>query len=243
MPVLGIVASQQVLKLMPPILTNLETWIDASDATSVTLSSGKVSQINDLSGNGRHLVQATSTNQPTYSTNVKNGLNAMQMSGNQWVRQSSNWTPTDPITFYWVGQMSNTGATYLGTGWTNYRLDLQSYQSNSGAGASFQTEGGNVMSILINSTNIADGTWRYLTELRGTGTDAQAYANTSLGSSSTVGGAGMSALGSGTLTLGTRSDGAAPMSGYIGESMIYLGKHNSTQLAAMHAYFAAKWGI
>jgi hypothetical protein len=243
MPVLGIVASQQVLKVTPPILTDLATWIDASDATSVTLSSGKVSQINDLSGNGRHLVQATSTNQPTYSTNVKNGLNAMQMSGSQWVRQSTNWTPTDPITFYWVGQFTNNGTVYLGSGWSNYRLDLQSYQSNSGNGAAFQVEGNNCMSIVASGTNISDGVWRYLTELRGTGTDAQAYANTTLGSSSSVGGSGMNSLGSGTLTLGTRSDGAVPMSGYIGEAMIYLGKHNSTQLAAMHAYFAAKWGI
>src|SRR5258708_6055170 len=47
-------------------------WYDASNAGSITQSGGTVSQWNDLSGNARHLTQATTTLQPTYTASVLN---------------------------------------------------------------------------------------------------------------------------------------------------------------------------
>lgn len=44
-------------------------WWDTSNAGSITESSGAVSQINDLSGNSRHLTQSNGSNQPTYTAN------------------------------------------------------------------------------------------------------------------------------------------------------------------------------
>jgi len=41
-------------------------WYDASDASSVTLVGGKVSQWNDKSGNNRHAMQTNAVNRPTY---------------------------------------------------------------------------------------------------------------------------------------------------------------------------------
>lgn len=236
MPILGITASQQTLRTTPPILTNLATWIDPSDSGSVTLSSGKVSQINDLSGNGRHMVQATSTNQPTYASGVKNGLNAMQMSGSQWVRQSSNWTPASTTTFYIVYMMS---AGYLATGWTNYRLDLTNRDNTYNTGA-IQVEGGNI-TVQAATFDTANSTWYYTTLVRQTGNSAQTWLNTSAIASSAS--SSFSALGSGVLTLGTRGDNAAPMTGYIGEVLMYDGTHNSTQIGQTQSYLAAKWGI
>lgn len=46
--------------------SDLKAWYDALDATTITIDTG-VSQWNDRSGNGRHLVQATVANQPAYS--------------------------------------------------------------------------------------------------------------------------------------------------------------------------------
>lgn len=45
--------------------SSLGLWLDASDATSITSSSGLVSQWNDKSGNARHAVQTSSSSQPT----------------------------------------------------------------------------------------------------------------------------------------------------------------------------------
>lgn len=48
-------------------------WFDASDSNSFTLNGSSVSEWRDKSGNGRHATQATSGNQPTYTTNTLNG--------------------------------------------------------------------------------------------------------------------------------------------------------------------------
>lgn len=51
------------------IANNLAMWFDAFDTASITVSSGKVTQWNDKSGNLRHATQAVSANQPTYVAN------------------------------------------------------------------------------------------------------------------------------------------------------------------------------
>ena len=43
---------------------NLSLWLDASDASTITLNGSTVSQWNDKSGNARHATQATAANQP-----------------------------------------------------------------------------------------------------------------------------------------------------------------------------------
>jgi len=51
-----------------PITTNLLSWHAADYAPSLTSSSGRVSQWDDLSGNGNHLYQSTGSLQPSIST-------------------------------------------------------------------------------------------------------------------------------------------------------------------------------
>lgn len=66
---------------IPPLWTpadiNTESWFDASDISTITESSGLVSQIDDKSGNNRHMVQATAENQPTTGVRTLNGLNVL----------------------------------------------------------------------------------------------------------------------------------------------------------------------
>lgn len=54
-------------------------WLDASDTTTITASSGAVSQINDKSGNGRHFSQGTAASQPETGTRTVNGLNSLDI--------------------------------------------------------------------------------------------------------------------------------------------------------------------
>lgn len=62
----------------PRSIANLGMWYDASVASSVTLNGSNVSQINDLSGNERRLLQATAASQPAYVSAARNGKNAMR---------------------------------------------------------------------------------------------------------------------------------------------------------------------
>lgn len=52
-------------------------WYDPSVASSITSSGGAVSQLNDLSGNAHHIVQATVGKKPTTASRTINSLNAL----------------------------------------------------------------------------------------------------------------------------------------------------------------------
>jgi hypothetical protein len=80
----------------PASLTGLVAWYDAFDASSFTYSSGtRVSQWADKSGAGRHLVQATTTKQPSRS-GTQNGLPAVVFSNTRHDRLTpTTWTNLD----------------------------------------------------------------------------------------------------------------------------------------------------
>jgi hypothetical protein len=54
---------------------------DPTNATTITQSGGVVSQMNDISGNGKHLVQATGANQPGYSATAFMGKPGLTFNG------------------------------------------------------------------------------------------------------------------------------------------------------------------
>jgi len=63
--------------IIPGSVPNLAAWWDASYQPSVIYSGGKVSQWNDISGNGENFVQASSSHQPAYGSTTLNGLNVI----------------------------------------------------------------------------------------------------------------------------------------------------------------------
>jgi hypothetical protein len=56
-------------------------WLDAGDASTITLNSTTVSQWNDKSGNGRNATQGTAIQQPTYTSNSQNGYGIISFDG------------------------------------------------------------------------------------------------------------------------------------------------------------------
>jgi hypothetical protein len=52
-------------------------WLDAADASTITESSGAVSQWNDKSGNARHVAQSTEGNRPTFDAGSLNALDTI----------------------------------------------------------------------------------------------------------------------------------------------------------------------
>lgn len=59
-----------------PVTSGLTVWLDSSDASSLTVSSGEVTQWNDKSGNGHHATPLS--NGPTLVENALNGRTALQ---------------------------------------------------------------------------------------------------------------------------------------------------------------------
>jgi hypothetical protein len=62
-----------------------DLWLDASDASTITASSGSVSQWTDKSPNAWAFVQATGANQPVTGTRTQNGLNVIDFTPNQFL--------------------------------------------------------------------------------------------------------------------------------------------------------------
>jgi hypothetical protein len=52
---------------------SLALWLDAEDASTITLNGATVVQWDDKSGNGRHVTQPAAANQPSYETTGLNG--------------------------------------------------------------------------------------------------------------------------------------------------------------------------
>lgn len=71
----------------PLDLPNLLLWLDASDASTITESSGLVSQWDDKSGNGNH-VTASGSSRPTTGTRTIGGVNGLDFSGSNKMERS-----------------------------------------------------------------------------------------------------------------------------------------------------------
>lgn len=102
-------------KVFNPIvdLSGCILWLDAADATSITISSGSnVSQWSDKSGSNNHAAQATASNQPVVVSNARNGLSVIRFSGlggvnrtdTRFLDNSAMSFPNAPYTIFAVAQ-------------------------------------------------------------------------------------------------------------------------------------------
>lgn len=86
--------------------SNLKLWLSAGAGTSTTTNGATISSWNDLSGWGYHVTQATTANQPIYTTNSLNGQPAITFDGvNDYFSRSSYplfATNTSPLTVFVV---------------------------------------------------------------------------------------------------------------------------------------------
>ena len=92
-------------------ITGMAAWYDASTASSITSAGGLVTQLNDLSDNGLHLV-AAGTARPTTGANTINGLNTIDFNGtaNVLKKTSVSVTATNAMTVFLVLYATATSA-------------------------------------------------------------------------------------------------------------------------------------
>jgi hypothetical protein len=69
----------------PTALVGLTGWFDASDADTITESSGSVSQWDDKSDSAQHLIQASASEQPSTGVETIGGLNAISADGTEFI--------------------------------------------------------------------------------------------------------------------------------------------------------------
>lgn len=91
-----------------PSLIQTALWLDAADASTITLNGSTVSQWRDKSGNARHVAQATAANQPTYTANGLNGKPVLTFDGINDFLQATSFTVSRIVSVMVVASTNNT---------------------------------------------------------------------------------------------------------------------------------------
>jgi hypothetical protein len=138
MPIIGIMASGisgNTFTNTPPVTTNLWGWYDGSDSTTMTVSSGNISQWNNKSpaSGGPNLSQATGGQQPNLESNVQSGRSAVRFIRANNDNLKSTTQPTtgvSPFTIFFV--INTTALASAGAGQGQYPI---SWGSSNAVGA------------------------------------------------------------------------------------------------------------
>jgi len=156
-------------------IPGLESWWDASDAASVTLDEGRVSQLSDKSGNARHLTNTTSgSTQPTYVTGARNGLNVMRFAAASvqrltvpsstatykflhdgtpcwWISVNTFGTVSNPAADYYLFSTA-TGSSSIGANFAYYDVGFGASDNNAAGIEAFRGVGGTYVAVTANAS-------------------------------------------------------------------------------------------
>lgn len=90
-------------RLWTPALLRPALWLDAADASTVSVATG-VSEWRDKSGNNRHFTQSTPASQPAYNRNGINGLGSISFdpTNDALQRTPEAWAFQYPVTAFIV---------------------------------------------------------------------------------------------------------------------------------------------
>jgi hypothetical protein len=226
----------------------LSLWLDADDASTITLNGSTVSQWSDKRNNGISLSQSTAANQPAYGTRTLNGKNVVEFSGVQMLWSTAFVASGNPdVLMAMVVQYdTSTGA------------DDRSLQLSSGPGTSYAIAGGSDgYSSRFNNGNEVYGTTSLATPLIQIGTrpsggdyaSSQMFINgtesarTGGSNDASVPNIGTGAsVGAGAISSGPLGSIGSPMDGYIAEAMIVSDVTLATR-QKLEGYLAWKWSL
>jgi hypothetical protein len=221
----------------PKTIPGLEIWVDASVASSVTLNSGNVSQINDLSGNSRHFAQGTAANQPAYLINGRNGRNVLDYGTNATnaliQTLATAFTLAQPFTFFWAFKTpASTG--YTASDVTNAAFDgtgrINCFGNN---GSQFRVDAG----ADVNTSVTADA-WLVAT-VTFNGSSSVRRLNTATGTTINAGTKSFNDR----MVLGANFGFSGGLRSLMGECGMYSGTLTGSQHTAILKYLANKWAV
>jgi hypothetical protein len=111
-------SSKSVWGFDPRTIPGCQLWLDAADSSTITLNGSTVSSWRDKSSNGYTVSQSTASNQPTYTSNLLNGLPGIQLSSTRFLYQIGsnmpNFTSSSSTTVFIVAK---NGSSYTSFGW------------------------------------------------------------------------------------------------------------------------------
>lgn len=234
------------VRFSPKQIAGCSHWFDATDSSTITLSSGSLTQWNDKSGNGRNLTAVSGFANATVSSAYQNGLNVFNFSGNGLYRTAAGNVSYPLDVFIIVALKSlTTHVDVLGMGDTSvdnfnsltFAESAASRWHNGSSGGGRQTistSDETSLSFLLIQWSIANG--NYL--LRRNGTQLiQASRTYSFNNSAT------SIFQIGYRHTDTIYGTNANFRGYIGEIVVFNNQIGTTDRQNVESYLAQKWGL
>jgi hypothetical protein len=230
----------------PAPLAGYSLWLDASDATSFTYSSGTiVSQWSDKSGNAYNMTQATVANQPSRNA-TQNGLSAVTFGADLLANTSLNWGASNSTLFV-VAKEDKT----LGTGFQVFAATGTAANGQWAYGISSDAIHNDRLSIF----NIASGFTSFGTSMGSGNADVLAFKTAGI-SSGTVTAYGYkngtavavqpatspSTTSAAGFVLGSNSGLNESFFGYVCEVILYPSQLSDTDRNLVEAYLKTKWG-
>lgn len=227
----------------PASLPSLAIWLDPSNASSVTVVSNNVQQINDLSGNLRHFQAPAAAQRPTY-TGTLNGLRVMGfVSGNPSELDCVSAFSLGPSLTVCVVEKATTLAAFAGTvaldNTSTVRVAQHRWDSATAPSTVYFPSGTDVAGAA--APDITAGAHTFMSVLDDAAHTVTNYIDgTANGTAS-----GVAALASGSLAwqLGrTTTTGANWWNGPIGEVIICNTALTAQDRSNLVSYLRTKWG-
>lgn len=218
----------------PSDLSSLRMWIDASDTSTITASGSplKVSQVDDKSGNGNHVAQATASLQPTSGASTQNGLNVLDANND---RLANSYQMTAGHTVLSVYKHTNEPSTVLqtffgatvtgqgiGMGWNTTSKTYNSFiWASTESNRSIAHDAG----FIIQGMTVT-ASWAHTVRVNG-----ENGSTTSTSSPS---------IASGFIAI---VDGGLGLVGSLAETVVFNAALSSSDLEKVEGYLAHKWGL
>ena len=221
--------------------SSLALWLDAADASTITLNGATVSQWNDKSGNNNHATQAIAVSQPTYSAAGINNKPSLNFDGTADVLPTA-LVLQHPMTLYAVAKSAVAAGSVraiIGSGNLSYALGILTaapavnafalWNPNRNGGA-YINNAQSTNPVVLGSTTVSndENTWN-------------TYVNGS--------NAGQAIWDTGTpnapnfIRIGYSGNGAEYWSGDISEVVTLNRTATTNERQRIEGYLAWKWGL
>ena len=230
----------------PKQISGCSLWFDGTDSSTITLSSGSLTQWNDKSGNGRNLTAVSGYANATVSSAFQNGLNVFNFSGNGLYRTAGGAVVYPQDCYIVVALKSTTThVDVLGMGDTgndNFNsLTFGEYSASRwhNGSSGFARTPNCVSSTTETSTSFLLMQWSIANNnflLRRNGVQLVQTASYTYAFSNSA---------TSVFQIGFRHTNgtAANFSGYIGEIIVFNSQLGTTQQQQIESYLAQKWGL
>ena len=231
----------------PLQIPDLELWLDAKDAGTITESSGDVSQWDDKSSVGNNVVRGNTIQQPDTST--INGNDSILFDGDttaanaDLLRDSSASITSPPATIAVVFTPTSVGAgTFNLLTLRDVTTDVFRIRRDGSALECAQGEGGSTNEMRVASLLAANETRWVIARWRNSG-DGDSDMLTDGGNTDTVTAAASINSSIDDINVGANANGASAFAGHIHEVLYWNRFITDDERTALDAYLDSKWNL